>query len=145
MVDGKVGFTGGMNINASHSLSLQPRRPTHDLHFRIRGPVVIELQRVFTEDWAFCNGELLVVPTWFPPLEPVGDVFSRGIAEGPDEDMDHLLSAILGALACARSSVSIVTPYFLPEASLVFRASTSPRCVGSESTSSFPGRIISHW
>ncbi|WP_435005459.1 phospholipase D-like domain-containing protein [Tundrisphaera lichenicola] len=119
VVDGQVGFTGGMNINESYSISLRPIRPTHDLHFRIRGPVVAELQQIFADDWAFCTGESLVGPNWFPPLDPAGSVLSRGIPDGPDNDMDHLLIAILGALACARSSVSIVTPYFLPELVLI--------------------------
>ncbi|WP_435018185.1 phospholipase D-like domain-containing protein [Tundrisphaera sp. TA3] len=119
VVDGKVGFTGGINIDECHAVALGPPHPAHDLHFRIRGPVVADLQGVFADDWDFATGEVLEGPAWFPAIDPAGAILARGVADGPDENRDKLLSAILGALACARSSVAIVTPYFLPESVLI--------------------------
>lgn len=119
VVDGRVGFTGGMNIDETHALSLRPKFPTHDLHFRLLGPVVADLQHVFAEDWAFCTGESLDGPAWFPALEADGPMLARGIVDGPDEDRDKLEFALLGALSCARSRVVVVTPYFLPDAVLI--------------------------
>ena len=53
------------------------------------------------------------------PLEPAGPVVARGIPDGPDEDFETVRWTLLGALACARSTVRIVTPYFIPDAALV--------------------------
>lgn len=119
VVDGRNGFAGGMNIRAGHLLGSNPRRPVQDLHFRIGGPVVAHLQDAFAQDWAFATGEILAGGDWFPRLEPAGDALARGIPDGPDEDFEKLLWTIQGALACARSSVLIVSPYFLPDAELL--------------------------
>ncbi|GAB4270551.1 MAG: cardiolipin synthase [Deferrisomatales bacterium] len=119
VVDGRIGFTGGMNISEGNCRNRGPRRPIRDLHFRVTGPVVAHLQAAFAEDWAFCTGELLQGERWFPALEPTGSVLARGIADGPDEDFEKLRLTILGAVACARWSILIVTPYFLPDLSLI--------------------------
>jgi cardiolipin synthase A/B len=119
VIDGRCGFTGGMNIREGHDPDLKPRDPIRDLHFRVEGPVVAHLQEVFAEDWAFCTRELLQGERWFPPLGPAGTVLARGIADGPDEDFEKLRLTLLGALACAQSSALIVTPYFLPDPGLI--------------------------
>ena len=119
VADGKLGFTGGMNLRVGHALSEHPRHPVQDLHFRVEGPVVAHLQEVFAEDWAFTTGERLEGDAFFPALEPAGRTLARGIADGPDEDFEKLRWAILGALACARHSVKVMTPYFLPDPALV--------------------------
>jgi cardiolipin synthase len=118
VVDGRVGFTGGMNILEEYWHSLRPARPNNDLHFRIDGPVVAHLQQVFADDWAFATDELLEGELWFPPIAEVGDVLGRGVVDGPDDDRDNLLKVMLGALAEARSHVAIATPYFLPDSRL---------------------------
>jgi cardiolipin synthase A/B len=119
IVDGHTGFTGGINIRDAHVLAGHPKFPTKDLHFRVRGPVVAHLQEVFAHDWHFSTRENLRGELWFPPLEPVGQVIARGIPDGPDEDFDKLRWAILGALACARERIRIVTPYFVPDTNLI--------------------------
>jgi cardiolipin synthase len=119
VVDGRVGFTGGMNVREGCLLELHPRHPVQDLHFRVEGPAVTHLQEVLAEDWAFITGELLQGPRWFPPPEPAGSTLARGITDGPDEDFERLRMTLLGAITAARSSVIVVTPYFLPDATLV--------------------------
>ena len=64
VVDGGVGFTGGLNIRDGCWLAHQPRHPVRDMHFRLRGPVVAHLLEVFTEDWEFAAGETLAGPAW---------------------------------------------------------------------------------
>lgn len=119
VTDGRLGFTGGLNIREGHDARLEPDHPILDHHFRIEGPVVAHLQEVFAEDWVFTTDELLDGEHWFPELETAGTALARGISAGPDSDLDKLRLTLEGALACAESSVCIVTPYFLPEASLV--------------------------
>ncbi len=108
-----------MNIREAHDLRFKPAHPILDHHFRIEGPVVAHLQEVFAEDWLFCTQELLEGETWFPELKPVGSVLARGISTGPDSDLDRLRLTLEGALACAETSVCIITPYFLPDAPLI--------------------------
>lgn len=119
VADGRTGFTGGMNIRRGHLLANHPRRPIQDLHFQVDGPVVTQLMHVFAEDWAFTTGEALEGEGWFPAIDQAGGVAARGIPDGPDEDHDQLRWTVLGALARAERQVRIVTPYFLPDQSLI--------------------------
>lgn len=119
VVDGRLGFTGGLNIREGHDARLSPKHPIQDHHFRIEGPVVAQMQEVFVSDWAFCTSEVLNSEIWFPQLKPCGDVLARGISAGPDEDLDKLRLTLEGALSCAHNSVAIMTPYFLPEGPLI--------------------------
>ena len=119
VVDGRVGFTGGMNIRQDSVLSSHPRYPTKDLHFRVRGPVVAQLQEAFARDWAFTTGERLAGRRWFPELSPAGEGLARGITDGPDRDMNKLQWVFLAAVGAARRSIRIMTPYFLPDSVLM--------------------------
>ena len=119
VVDGRVGFTGGTNIREGHWLKLDPPRPAECLHFRLEGPVVLHLQETFATDWAFAGGESLHGPLWFPEPARPGAIWARGIPDGPDEDLDKLPLTLMGACAAARRSIHVVTPYFVPDASLI--------------------------
>jgi cardiolipin synthase len=125
VVDGHVGFTGGMNILKDYLLGVGPRRPKRDLHFRVLGPAVAGLRRVFAEDWEVATGEDLRDDRWAPPVAEAGGMLARVVVDGPDDDRDTLLKVLLGALACARSSVAIATPYFLPDARLIAALETA--------------------
>lgn len=121
VVDGKLGFTGGINIREGclQNLDPKPSHPVMDLHFLLEGPVVAHLQEAFADDWAFTTKEILKGDLWFPKLEVCGPVLARGIAAGPDEDFEALRWVLMAALSAARRSVRIITPYFLPDASLI--------------------------
>lgn len=118
VVDGRVGFTGGMNIR-DEFLAAAGRAPSVDVQLRLEGPVVAHLQTAFAEDWLFTVGEALEGEGFFPPLPSAGPVLARGVADGPDEDFETIRWLLLGALTTARRRVRIVTPYFLPDATLV--------------------------
>jgi cardiolipin synthase A/B len=119
VVDGQVGFCGGMNIRDACLLAQQRPDATQDLHFRLRGPVLSQLVAAFLFDWEFATHERLSGPAWAVRADHAGSVTARGIADGPDEDFETLVMAILGGLAAARESVRIVTPYFLPDPPVV--------------------------
>jgi cardiolipin synthase len=119
VIDGNLAFTGGMNILADYQASLNPPKPKRDLHFRVKGPIVKTLQRVFADDWSFTTGEVLRGDGWFPRLEPQGSVFARVVMDGPDNDSNLLQDMILGGLGEARTRVLLVTPYFLPDEALI--------------------------
>ncbi len=119
VADGRLGFTGGMNIRKENCLQRPTRRPVQDLHFRLQGPVVAHLQEVFADDWQFTTGESLRGEAWFPKLDAAGAMLARGVIDGPDENFEKLRWTLLGALAIARKSVRIVTPYLVPDHAVV--------------------------
>lgn len=125
VVDGELGFTGGINIRDDHVVEGGADDPIQDIHFRLEGPVVAHLQETFVDDWTFATGEDLRGDRWFPELEPAGDVIARGIPDGPDEDLEKLPWTLHGALSCARDSIRIVTPYFLPDEGLIAALNTA--------------------
>ena len=120
VVDGKIAFTGGMNISGRHMVTNPTTRaPVVDLNFKVIGPVVGNLQQIFLEDWFFVAGELENDPASFPELFPAGPALVRAVSDGPDKEFRKLLWIILGALSCARQTVRIMTPYFIPDRSLI--------------------------
>lgn len=125
VVDGQTGFTGGMNIRHGNLLNDNPVHPIQDLHFKVLGPVVQELQATFATDWLFTTGETLEGSPWFnAPQWADGQVMARAIPDGPDKDYDKMRMAFHGALSVAQHSVTIMTPYFLPDASLISALNT---------------------
>lgn len=119
MVDGRVAFTGGMNIRHGNRLAAMPPYPVQDLHFKLSGPIVAELQAAFVADWAFTTGEILEGGLWFPEPACAGGIAARVVTDGPDADFDKLRLTLLAALSAAENSVKIVTPYFLPDGALI--------------------------
>jgi len=113
VVDGAVAFTGGMNIAHRHVVSdADNEHPTADIQFRIRGPAVTAVNETFLDDWFFATGEAI---DWTPETVPVaGRALCRCIKDGPNEDFERLQWILVGAMTCARESIRIVTPYFIP-------------------------------
>ena len=115
VVDGKTGFTGGMNIRDGHC-AREPRgkRPISDVHFKIEGPLVLELEEIFIEDWYFATRESL---PWlsYPQDQLPGESVGRVVSGGPNEDFEKITWILLGALAWAKKGVQIMTPYFTPD------------------------------
>ncbi len=118
IVDGETGFTGGMNVGGRHMV-LDPanRNPVADLHFRLRGPIVRQLEQVFVHDWTFATDEDLDVPAHEPAT--AGDAMCRAVVDGPDDDLDRLTTILAGAVSAARRSVRVLSPYFLPPRELI--------------------------
>jgi cardiolipin synthase A/B len=115
VVDGELGFTGGMNIDRRY----WGRGAYRDIHFRLRGPVVAHLMEVFADDWLFTTDEALRGAEWFPQIAGVGGSLARGVEAGPDESFERLRWAYIGAINAARRSVRICTPYFLPDSGII--------------------------
>ncbi len=119
VVDGQVGFTGGMNIGRRHLVEdPKNRKKTVDVHFAISGPSAGVIADVFLEDWRFSVGDEVqekpIANT--PPLH--GEALCRGIKDGPNEDFGRLQWILVGAIGCAQKRIQIVTPYFLPTVEL---------------------------
>jgi cardiolipin synthase len=126
VVDGRTGFTGGMNIYTPYWRPDAPQEAFRDLHFRLEGPVVAHLREAFVGDWYDTADEVLDAAFWGgePQVVP-GGVPARGIEAGPDEALDRMRWVFMGALATARHSVRIWTPYFVPDQALLAAISTA--------------------
>lgn len=114
VVDGRLAFTGGINLRDAYVHGEGGEASACDLHFRVEGPVVRELQAQFALDWSFDMGEVLEGEAWFPELVPAGPCAARAIPHGPDEDTDKIAKVMFQALAVAEREVVVITPYFLP-------------------------------
>jgi cardiolipin synthase A/B len=119
VVDGAIAFTGGLNVDCRYSRPEAPEQAFRDLHFRLLGPVVAQLQEVFVDDWQFTTEEALRGPKWFPPLAARGGCLARAIEAGPDEAFERVRWAILGGLSAAQRSIRVLTPYFIPDQTLI--------------------------
>jgi cardiolipin synthase len=122
VVDAAVGFLGGLNIGDENLASHRPAGSVLDTHFRIEGPVVAQLVDVFADDWRFATGEALGGEAWAAPdaaATPIGEAAARVVTSGPDEDLHKIEYLVIEAVGCARSSIKIMTPYFLPDERLI--------------------------
>ena len=118
VVDNKLGFTGGMNIDDRHLQNqLDSSKGTTDIHFQLTGPIIGQLQQVFDEDWSFATGE--IAPRHAENTSGNGNAICRVITDGPNEDIGKLTMIITGAVAQARKRVIIMTPYFLLPPTLI--------------------------
>ncbi|MDH3356234.1 MAG: cardiolipin synthase [Desulfobacteraceae bacterium] len=122
--DGHTGFVGGMNISDRHMAENQenPER-VNDLHFRLQGPVVSQIEHVFLEDWRFTTGEKTLPSASAEEVD--GGAICRTIVDGPNEDLDKLASILLGAIAAARRRILIMSPYFLPSREMIAALQTA--------------------
>jgi cardiolipin synthase len=114
-VDGRIAFIGGLNIGAENLIRTSPAHPVLDTHFSLEGPVVAQIVGSFADDWLFMTGERLAGERWYPAIRPAGESVARAVTSGPDQDLEKIELMILQAVGAARSSVKVMTPYFLPD------------------------------
>ena len=113
VIDGALGFIGGMNIG---DLYAGLGSPWLDLHARLRGPAVHSLQEVFCQDWYHATGEDLVSAEYFPPAADSGQVCAHLLSSGPADGRWRAIHTFLfAAINLARERVWIETPYFVPD------------------------------
>jgi cardiolipin synthase len=119
VVDGRLAFTGGLNIGRENVLAGSPPAPVRDTQFAVTGPVVTQLLEAFRQDWQFVTGEELSGRAWEATGDEDGEAVARVVTAGPDQTLENIEFVVMQAIACARSSIRIVTPYFLPDERLV--------------------------
>ncbi len=119
IADGGVAFMGGLNIGAENLLATRPAHPVLDVHFRVTGPVLEQLCEAFAEQWHFATAEVLGRPRWIHKPEGGGEGCARVITSGPDQDLEKIQLLVLEAIGCARTSIKVMTPYFLPDERII--------------------------
>lgn len=114
VTDGRVAFTGGINVGREY-LGLDPVMGAwRDTHIRIEGPAALAVQRTFLEDWVYATERLLDDPELFPdPTEP-GTHAVTIVDSGPDRRWPSLAHMFVQAIASAQQRVWLATPYFVP-------------------------------
>lgn len=119
VIDGEVGFTGSQNIGDEYLGRKRKYGPWRDTHMRLRGPAVAQLQEVFVEDWHFAAGEDLADSAYFDAARPAGMQTVQIVPSGPDRRPNVLHQLLLAAVGDADRSVSLLTPYFVPDHAMV--------------------------
>jgi len=119
IIDGTVAFTGSQNIGDEYAG--RDGRKWRDTHMRVVGPAVHQMQEIFIEDWFYASRRSIGrdIEAYFPPPESTGDHLVQVVPSGPDREVNVLHHLLLGAIASARQTVCIATPYFVPDQSMV--------------------------
>lgn len=119
VIDGKVGYMGGMNIADRYVTGSKKQRPWRDTHYRITGEAVSALQASFAIDWNFTTRKLLNVEAQ-PIARPDGGGCLMQMANsGPASRWNNISMIFLNAISLAKRSVYLQTPYFLPSDALL--------------------------
>jgi len=139
VVDGVVGFTGGVCFNDDWRGDAQPKR-WRDTHFRVVGPVVGQLQASFADNWLQMMSEVLHGPDYFPHIKPEGDMTAQAFVSGPHGGAQGARLAYLLSFAAARKSIRISHAYFVPD-KLVIKALCDARKRGVKVEVIFPNKI----
>jgi cardiolipin synthase len=127
VVDGQIGFTGGMNIGDEY-LGKNPHWGYwRDTHLRLCGPVVLQLQQVFAEDWYYATQEELTQSDVFPEPAECGSVSAQVVVGEPVEDLPALHSILFAAINAARDQITLATSYFVPTEPLLTALETAAR------------------
>ena len=121
VVDGRVGFTGGLNVGDEYRGRDPKLSPWRDTHLRVEGPVVLGLQLSFVKDWFFSTGRFLADDLAWAPAACVEDRAALVVATGPADEAETCSLLFAHAIAAAERRVWIATPYFVPD-SAVFAA-----------------------
>ena len=118
IVDGRVGFTGGINVDDKYIKGDPALGHWADTHLRIEGMSVNFLHFVFLTDWLFVAKENLIGASMLKQFDPVGDTPVQIVSSGPDTDYPNILQQYLYILYEAKEYVYIVNPYLIPDATL---------------------------
>ena len=119
VIDGVLCFIGGMNIAQEYYQDDEKAKASlKDIHFKVAGPIVSQLQHVFETDWQFIGGKINVNTRLDTP-NLTTPIVCRTITDGPGEELDQLSIILLSAINSAKQSITLMTPYFLPSRELI--------------------------
>lgn len=115
VVDGRIGFTGGVGIADVWRGNAGDPEHWRDTHYRIEGPVVAQVQAAFSDNWIKTTGQILNGPAYFPPLQPAGDMDAHLFIASPAGGSESMHLMYLVAIAAADSSIDLASSYFVPD------------------------------
>jgi cardiolipin synthase len=115
VIDGKVGFTGGVGIADKWRGDAQDPDHWRDTHVRVEGPVVGQMQAVFTDNWTKATGVVLDGPLYFPALAAHGGQSAQMFSSSPTGGSESMLLMYLMSITAAKSSIHLSSSYFVPD------------------------------
>ncbi|MES2935818.1 MAG: phospholipase D-like domain-containing protein [Pseudomonadota bacterium] len=116
VVDGAVGFTGGVGIADQWRGNAQDDKHWRDTHFRVEGPVVGQIQAVFNDNWTKATGRVLDGSDYFPPLSKAGSHSAQMFSSSPTGGSESMQLMYLLAITAATKSIDLSSAYFVPDA-----------------------------
>ena len=115
VVDGKVGFTGGVGIADPWSGDAADPEHWRDSHYRLEGPAVAQMQAAFMDNWIKTSGKVLQGPEYFPPLAPAGTALAQVFTSSPSGGGDSMQLMYLLSITAAERSIDLSAAYFVPD------------------------------
>lgn len=125
VIDGKVGFVGGMNIADKYIFGTRRLGSWRDIHLKISGEAVHSLQTVFFTDWYFLTKELPSDEQYFPEINETNESIVQIVSSGPDSSWAGIMQTYFLSIATARKYIYITTPYLLPNSSILTALKTA--------------------
>ena len=119
IIDGTIGFLGGLNIADRYIDGIPKLGPWHDTHLKIEGDAVACIQVVFVADWYFVIHANLTGKKYFPRFSESSGVPVQIVTSGPDSDWENISQAYFTAITNARKNIFIVTPYLMPPSEML--------------------------
>ena len=115
VVDGQVGFTGGVGIAPEWTGHAQDAKHWRDSHYKVEGPVVAQMQAVFMDNWIKVSGDVLHGERYFPRLAPVGDGRAQVFSSSPSGGSESMHLMYLLSIAAATKTIDLSSAYFVPD------------------------------
>ncbi len=141
VVDGRIGFTGGVGIADQWGGHAQDPDHWRDLHFRIEGPVVAQMQAAFNDNWIKTSGVVLNGQAYFPPEQRAGAMDAHLFIASPAGGSESMHLMYLMAIAAAEHSIDLQAAYFVPD-DLIVKALIAARHRGVRVRVVLPGKHI---
>ena len=115
IIDGKMGFTGGVGIADQWRGNARNPKEWRDSHFKFTGPVVAQIQAVFMDNWIKSRGEVLHDALYFPALTSTGNMPAQMFSSSPSGGGDSMILLYLMAITAASESIDLSSAYFVPD------------------------------
>ncbi|RJF99973.1 cardiolipin synthase [Noviherbaspirillum saxi] len=115
VVDGLVGFTGGVGIADQWDGDAQDKEHWRDSHFRVQGPAVSEFQAVFLDNWIKATGRVLHAEDYFPKIDNAGTMPAQMFSSSPTGGSESMHLMYLLSIASAQKSILLSSSYFVPD------------------------------
>jgi cardiolipin synthase A/B len=125
VVDGTIGFVGGLNIADRYLQGIEDLGIWRDTHLRLEGEAVNSLQIIFLVDWFYVSEEILKGDPYFPATTIEEHHLVQITTSGPDSDWASIMQAYFAAISSAQSYIYISTPYFMPNESILTALKTA--------------------
>ena len=141
VVDGRVGFTGGVGIADEWQGNGDKPNEWRDNHYRVEGPVVAQLQAAFLDNWMQSTGKVLDRDIYFPRLDPTGEDYAQVFRSSSTGGSENMQLMVLLSISAAAKNIRMETPYFVPD-DLTINTLVEARRRGAKVEIIVPGRHI---